>query len=138
VLHLLYLKLQIPWYHARIFICSNRPLGYFAIAPKDYLANVLHGLFWRNLAPAVKVGKETSSSLADVLKKEFGSFERFKKEFSAAAASTEGSGWASLAWCGMTSRPLIMQIEKHNVNIHHIFSYPHDPGCLGACLLSGL
>ena len=83
--------------------------------------HVLHSLFWRNLAPAAKAGKEPSGALADVLIKEFGSFERFKKEFSAAAASTEGSGWAALAWSDMTGRPLIMQIEKHNVNVYPTF-----------------
>ena len=83
--------------------------------------HVLHSLFWRNLAPAAKAAREPTGLLADVLKKEFGSFERFKKEFSAAAASTEGSGWAALAWCGMTGRPMIMQIEKHNVNVYPMF-----------------
>ena len=83
--------------------------------------HVLHSLFWSNLAPAAKAAKEPGSTLADVLKKEFGSFERFKKEFTTAAASTEGSGWAALAWCGMTGRPMIMQIEKHNVNVYPMF-----------------
>ena len=83
--------------------------------------HVLHSLFWQNLAPAAKAGKEPGGVLAEALKKEFGSFERFKKEFSAAAASTEGSGWAALAWCGMTGRLLIMQIEKHNVNVYPTF-----------------
>ena len=83
--------------------------------------HVLHSLFWQNLAQAAKAGKEPVGTLADVLNNEFGSFERFKKEFSAAAASTEGSGWAALAWCGMTGRPLIMQIEKHNVNVYPMF-----------------
>ena len=59
--------------------------------------------------------------LGDALNAEFGSFERFKKEFSAAAASAEGSGWAALSLCRMTGRPIIMQIEKHNVNVY--------PGC---------
>ncbi|MFZ2471754.1 MAG: superoxide dismutase [Methanothrix sp.] len=83
--------------------------------------HVLHSLFWQNLAPAAKAGKEPGGVLAEALKNEFGSFERFKKEFSATAASTEGSGWAALAWCGMTGRPLIMQIEKHNVNVYPMF-----------------
>lgn len=83
--------------------------------------HVLHSLFWRNLAPAAKAAKEPAGLLADVLKNEFGSIERFKKEFSAAAAGTEGSGWAALAWCGMTGRPMIMQIEKHNVNVYPMF-----------------
>ena len=82
--------------------------------------HILHLLFWRNLAPAGKTGKEPGGILADALKKEFGSFGRFKKEFSAAAASAEGSGWAALARCGLTGRLLIMQIEKHNVNV-----FPH-------------
>ena len=34
--------------------------------------HVLHGLFWRNLAPAAKTGKEPGGALADALKKEFG------------------------------------------------------------------
>ena len=77
----------------------------------------LHSLFWKNLAPATKTSKEPGGALADALKKEFGSIERFKKEFTAAANSTEGSGWAALAWCMHTQRPLLMQIEKHNVNV---------------------
>jgi Fe-Mn family superoxide dismutase len=80
--------------------------------------HILHSLFWQNLGPAAKAGKEPGGAVADALKEEFGSFERFKKEFSAAAASTEGSGWAALARCGMTGRLLIMQIEKHNVNVY--------------------
>jgi Fe-Mn family superoxide dismutase len=82
--------------------------------------HILHNLFWKNLTPADKVQKEPGGMLADALKKEFGSVERFKKEFSAAAISAEGSGWAALARCGLTGRLLIMQIEKHNMNV-----YPH-------------
>ncbi|MGE5574807.1 MAG: superoxide dismutase, partial [Ignavibacteria bacterium] len=47
----------------------------------------------------------------------FGSFDHFKKQFTLAATSTEGSGWAALAVHPCISRPLIMQIEKHNVNV---------------------
>jgi len=82
--------------------------------------HILHRLFWENLAPAAQVVKGADGVLADALKDEFGSFERFKKEFSSAAVGTEGSGWAALARCGLTGRLLIMQIEKHNVNV-----YPH-------------
>jgi Fe-Mn family superoxide dismutase len=82
--------------------------------------HILHGLFWKNLAPPGKADEQPGGVLADSLDKEFGSFERFRKEFTAAAISTEGSGWAALARCGMTGRLLIMQIEKHNVNV-----FPH-------------
>lgn len=79
--------------------------------------HTLHTLFWANMAPAAKTSKEPKGTLAEALKNEFGSFEWFKKEFSAAAVSAEGSGWAALAFCGKTHRPVIMQIEKHNVNV---------------------
>lgn len=77
----------------------------------------LHSLFWANLAPAAKTTKEPGGTLGAALKGEFGSFERFKKEFTAAASSAEGSGWGVLALCGKTRRPVLMQIEKHNVNV---------------------
>jgi superoxide dismutase, Fe-Mn family len=81
--------------------------------------HILHKLFWENLAPTQKAVKEPhSGSLSDALKNEFGSFERFKKELSSVAALTEGSGWAALTRCGLTGRLLIMQIEKHNVNVY--------------------
>jgi len=54
--------------------------------------------------------------LADAIAKDFGSFERFKKLFTQAAVSVEGSGWAALTFCGETGRLIIMQLEKHNVN----------------------
>lgn len=77
----------------------------------------LHNLFWQNLAPAGKGGGGVpTGDLAKVIDGEFGGFDRFKKEFSAAATSVEGSGWAALSYCRETGRPLIMQVEKHNMN----------------------
>lgn len=78
---------------------------------------VLHKYFWENMGPADKCGGEPTGTLAEYIKKDFGSFERFKKEFTQAAAGVEGSGWAVLTLCKMTNRIFIMQIEKHNVNI---------------------
>jgi len=83
--------------------------------------HVLHSLFWPNLAPVSKGGGKPSGVLGDAIKKEFGSFERFKMEFSEAAASVEGSGWAALSFCRQTDRPIIMQIEKHNINVYPMF-----------------
>jgi Fe-Mn family superoxide dismutase len=80
--------------------------------------NLLHSLFWNNLAPPKKAGGKPSGPLAEALDKEFGSFDRFKKEFTQAASSVEGSGWAALTVCKQTKRPLIMQIEKHNTNVY--------------------
>lgn len=83
--------------------------------------HLLHSLFWSNLAPPSKSGGKPRGKLGDWLEKEFGSFDRFKKEFTQAATSVEGSGWAALTRCAQTSRPLIMQIEKHNTNVYPTF-----------------
>jgi len=82
--------------------------------------HLLHSLFWANLSPAGKGGKP-GGALGDALTKEFGSFDRFKKEFTQAAVSVEGSGWAALTWDKQTDRPIIMQIEKHNTNVYPTF-----------------
>jgi len=83
--------------------------------------HVLHSLFWGNLAPAGKGGGKPGGVLGDATDREFGSFERLKKEFTQAAVSVEGSGWAALTWCRQTSRPMMMQIEKHNTNVYPMF-----------------
>jgi Fe-Mn family superoxide dismutase len=83
--------------------------------------HILHSIFWENLAPAGKGGGKPGGAIADVIDKEFGSFERFKAEFTKAAASVEGSGWAALAVQECVPRPVIMQIEKHNVNVYPTF-----------------
>jgi len=81
--------------------------------------HVLHSLFWPSMSP--NGGGKPEGRTAEVLEKEFGSLERFKKEFTQAAASVEGSGWAALSYCKKTQRPIIMQIEKHNVNLEPMF-----------------
>ncbi|MDH7564402.1 MAG: superoxide dismutase [Candidatus Bathyarchaeota archaeon] len=84
--------------------------------------HIMHSLFWGTLAPANKGGGgQPDGKLGKALETEFGSFERFKKEFSQAAMSTEGSGWAALTWCRQTGRPILMQVEKHNVNVFPMF-----------------
>jgi len=80
--------------------------------------HILHSLFWGNLTPASKGGGKPGGALGDAIDKEFGGFDRFKKEFTQAAVSVEGSGWAALTRCMQTKRPLIMQVEKHNTNVY--------------------
>lgn len=82
--------------------------------------HLLHSLFWGNLAPPSK-SRAPSGKLADAINNEFGSIGRFKREFSQAAVSVEGSGWAALSFCNETERLLLMQIEKHNINLYPTF-----------------
>jgi superoxide dismutase, Fe-Mn family len=83
--------------------------------------HVLHSIFWNSLAPVGQSSAKPEGVLAEAIDKEFGSFERFKKEFSQAALSVEGSGWAALSFCKQTGNLLITQIEKHNVNVYPTF-----------------
>jgi Fe-Mn family superoxide dismutase len=78
----------------------------------------LHNMFWENLAPSgVGGGGIPTGALAAAINEEFGTFERFKKEFTLVASSVEGSGWAVLTYCMNTGRLMMMQVEKHNVNL---------------------
>jgi Fe-Mn family superoxide dismutase len=79
----------------------------------------LHSIFWPTMAPSGKGGGgEPTGKLAEAINDTFGSFAQFKAEFSKAAATTEGSGWAALAIDVKTKQLAIMQIEKHNVNVY--------------------
>ncbi len=83
--------------------------------------HLLHSLFWGNLAPAGKGGGTPDGAIGSEISKEFGSFERFKKEFTQSAISVEGSGWATLTLCRQTGRLISMQVEKHNTNVIPMF-----------------
>ncbi len=53
-----------------------------------------HDLFWNVMSP--NGGGKPSGSLLAAIEKDFGSFDSFKEEFSKAAATRFGSGWAWL------------------------------------------
>lgn len=53
-----------------------------------------HSLFWEIMSP--KGGGTPEGELAEAIDKAYGSFEEFKKTFSAAAGTRFGSGWAWL------------------------------------------
>ena len=51
-----------------------------------------HTFFWHSLSP--KGGGEPTGAALEAINKSFGSFEQFKKDFTAAAVGVFGSGWA--------------------------------------------
>lgn len=71
----------------------------------------LHTIFWHNMSPAG--GGEPHGALAEQIARDFGSFERFKQHFSAAAEQAEGVGWALLVWAPRAHHLEILQSEKH-------------------------
>lgn len=56
--------------------------------------HVNHTLFWKVMAPGT--GGEPGGDLSAAIEEAFGSFAEFKEEFSGAAGSRFGSGWAWL------------------------------------------
>jgi len=55
--------------------------------------HVNHTFFWNIMAPA---GGQPSGELAEAINATFGSFDKFKEEFTAAGMNRFGSGWAWL------------------------------------------
>ncbi len=73
--------------------------------------HILHTLFFENLAPAGQ--SSPGSKTITQLEQDFGSFDEFKKMFSAAAVAVEGSGWALLCYNPLFKKLEILQAEKH-------------------------
>ena len=53
-----------------------------------------HTFYWNSLSP--NGGGEPTGAIADAITKQWGSFDKFKEEFTACAVNTFGSGWAWL------------------------------------------
>lgn len=77
--------------------------------------HVLHSLYWENLT--VQAGTLPPESLTTVIAHNFKNLTQFKQEFIAAGTTIEGSGWVALTYSPETDRLIILQIEKHQVNL---------------------
>ncbi len=55
-----------------------------------------HNLFWEVMSPNGGGEPSGQTNIAQAIDRDFGSFDEFKKQFSAAAATRFGSGWAWL------------------------------------------
>jgi len=76
--------------------------------------HVLHSLLWKNLAPGG--GDPPNGAVAAALEQDFGSFDAFKAQLTAAASSVQGSGWAALSWEPLAGRLLVEQVYDHQGN----------------------
>jgi Fe-Mn family superoxide dismutase len=102
-------------------MAEARETGNFANLPKlqkDLAFNlgghVNHSIFWENLSPNQS---EPTGDLASAISEFFGSVDKFKSHFSAAALGIQGSGWAYLAWDAMGNRLVIGQLYDQQGNI---------------------
>ena len=76
--------------------------------------HVLHSIFWPNMASPGKGGGTPGGSIGDKIKQDFDGFDKFKQQFSDAAKTVEGSGWALLLYDDSTDQLVLTQIEKQN------------------------
>jgi len=71
----------------------------------------LHTIFWDIMNP--KGGGKPEGELMEQIKRDFGSYDAFHKQFSKAAEKVEGGGWAILVWSPRSHRLEILTAEKH-------------------------
>jgi superoxide dismutase, Fe-Mn family len=77
--------------------------------------HVLHSVFWKNLTP--RGGGAPSGDLGQAITRDFGTFDAFKAQLTAAAGALMGSGWAALVWEPLGKRLLTCQIYDHQSNV---------------------
>ncbi|TFB11244.1 superoxide dismutase [Candidatus Marinimicrobia bacterium MT.SAG.2] len=73
--------------------------------------HLLHSIFWTNMGP--DGGGEPGGALAEAMNSDFGGFDKFKAQFTAASNQVEGSGWGILAYRPSDNKLIILQAEKH-------------------------
>jgi len=100
---------------------KNTELDYKSILKSlsfNIAGHILHETFWKVMAPANSGKNKPEGEILKAIEDNFGSFERFKTEFSETAKSVEGSGWALLTIDKKHGNLNILQVEKHNVNFY--------------------
>lgn len=77
--------------------------------------HINHTFFWNNLAPEGK--GRPDGEFGEEITKQFGSFEKFQAQFTAAALGLQGSGWAVLAWDALGDRLVTFQLYDQQSNV---------------------
>ncbi|CAO2628685.1 Superoxide dismutase [Mn], mitochondrial [Lemmus lemmus] len=66
--------------------------------------HINHSIFWTNLSPN---GVTPSGELLEAIKRDFGSFQKFKEKLTAVSVGVQGSGWG---WLGFNKEQGRLQI----------------------------
>ncbi|MCP3426586.1 superoxide dismutase [Rothia sp. AR01] len=98
---------------------ANGDFTYVSQLSKDLAFNLgghtNHSIFWNNLSP--DGGDKPTGELASAIDDFFGSFDRFRDQFTATATTIQGSGWAILAWDTVGQRLNLVQLYDQQGNI---------------------
>lgn len=85
--------------------CLEKDLSFFGSGA------ILHELFFTNMGPAIPT--EPDTRLMEQIINDFGSYNKFKQQFTEASKTVEASGWCLLVWVPKWSKLEILQCEKH-------------------------
>jgi Fe-Mn family superoxide dismutase len=77
--------------------------------------HINHSIFWNNLSP--DGGGKPTGDLAAAIDDQFGSFDAFQGQFTAAASTIQGSGWAILAREPIANKLLIFQLFDQQAGV---------------------
>jgi len=75
----------------------------------------LHTIYWTNMHPEGG-GRPTDEELMRQIQRDFGSFEAFRDQFTAAANALPGNGWVLLVWQPEAGKLEILQTEQHHLS----------------------
>ena len=94
--------------HSRIFL-HEKNLAFHLGGHRN------HTQFWTNISP--DGGDKPVGELAAAIDDQFGSFDKFRAQFTAAANGLQGSGWAVLGWDELGRRLLTFQLYDQQANV---------------------
>ena len=77
--------------------------------------HVNHSIWWKNLSP--NGGDKPTGDLAAAIDEAFGSFDKFRAQFTAAANGLQGSGWAVFGYDSLGDRLLTFQLYDQQANV---------------------
>jgi len=102
-------------------MAEARDKGDFATLPKlekDLAFNLgghnNHSIFWTNLSPE---GGEPEGAIKDAIDEQLGGFETFQKQFTEAATTIQGSGWAILGYDETAGNLTTFQLYDQQSNL---------------------
>jgi Fe-Mn family superoxide dismutase len=75
--------------------------------------HLLHSTFWAIMSG--KGGGEAGGAVGGAIARQFGSFSAFQAQFSGAAVSVKGSGWAVLAYEPIGDQLVVLQVKQHDL-----------------------
>ena len=80
-----------------------------------------HEFYWNSMKP--NGGGLPTGRIAELIEKDLGGYDKFRKDFSNAALTAFGSGWA---WLTHTPTGLkVMVIIKFNIKFNNILDFEH-------------